>query len=79
VALAENATPLLPDRLNQCPNRSGKMRTLNQLRSGCPSNRVRPNDPFVAAVLKVAKPRPHWPKDYVRNLDQHLYGVSKSS
>ena len=37
------------------------------------------DDPFVAAVLKVAKPRPHWPKDYVRNLDQHLYGVSKSS
>ncbi len=36
-------------------------------------------DPFVAAVLKVAKPRPHWPKDYVRNLDFHLYGVSKPS
>ena len=35
-------------------------------------------DPFVAAVLKVARPRPHWPKDYVRNLDQHLYGVPKS-
>ena len=37
------------------------------------------DDPFVAAVLKVAKPRPHWPKDYVRNLDHHLYGVSKGS
>lgn len=37
------------------------------------------DDPFVAAVLKVAKPRPHWPEDYARNLDQHLYGVSKSS
>ena len=37
------------------------------------------DDPFVAAVLKVARPRPHWPKDYVRNLDKHLYGVSKSS
>lgn len=37
------------------------------------------DDPFVAAVLKVTKPRPHWPKDYVRNLDKHLYGVSKSS
>ena len=36
-------------------------------------------DPFVAAVLKVAKPRPHWPKGYIRNLDQHLYGVPKSS
>jgi hypothetical protein len=37
------------------------------------------DDPFVAAVLKVAKPRPHWPKDYVRSLDYYLYGVSKSS
>lgn len=37
------------------------------------------DDPFVAAVLKVAKPRAHWPKDYVRNLDQHLYGVSRPS
>ena len=37
------------------------------------------DDPFVAAVLKVAKPRPHWPKDYVRDLDHHLYGVSKAS
>lgn len=36
-------------------------------------------DPFVAAAMKVAKPRPHWPKDYVRNLDRHLYGASKSS
>lgn len=37
------------------------------------------DDPFVAAAMKVAKPRPHWPRDYVRNLDQHLYGVSRDS
>lgn len=37
------------------------------------------DDPFVAAALKVAKPRPHWPKDYARNLDRHLYGSSKDS
>ncbi len=37
------------------------------------------DDPFVAAALKVAKPRPHWPKDYARNLDQYLYGVPKRS
>jgi len=36
-------------------------------------------NPFLTAVQKVARPRPHWPKDYVRNLDQHLYGVSKTS
>ena len=37
------------------------------------------DDPFVAAVLKVAKPRPHWPRDYARNLDHYLYGVPKQS
>jgi len=35
------------------------------------------DDPFVAAVLKVAKPRPHWPKGYAGNLDHYLYGVPK--
>ena len=35
------------------------------------------DDPFVAAAIKVAKPRPHWPKDYARNLDHYLYGVPK--
>ncbi len=35
-------------------------------------------DPFVIAIRKVAKPRPHWPRDYIRNLDQHLYGVAKA-
>ena len=37
------------------------------------------DDPFVAAVMQVAKARPHWPRDYVRNLDRHLYGSSKPS
>lgn len=36
-------------------------------------------DPFLQAALKVAKPRPHWPKDYARNLDHYLYGVPKKS
>lgn len=36
-------------------------------------------DSFIAAVLKLAKPRPHWPKDYARNLDHYLYGVPKQS
>jgi hypothetical protein len=31
------------------------------------------DDPFLQAVLKAAKPRPHWPKDYVLN---HGYYVS---
>ena len=25
------------------------------------------DDPSIAAVLKLAKPRPHWPKDYALN------------
>jgi hypothetical protein len=25
------------------------------------------DDPFLVAVLKAAKPRPHWPKDYALN------------
>ena len=36
-------------------------------------------DPFLAAVQKVAKPRRHWPADYARNLDHFLYGVPKES
>ena len=36
-------------------------------------------DPFLAAVAKAAKPRPHWPKDYASNLDHYLYGVPKRS
>ena len=36
-------------------------------------------DPFTQAVSKVAKPRPHWPKDYSRNLDHYLYGGPKKS
>jgi hypothetical protein len=35
------------------------------------------DDPFLAAVAKAAKPRPHWPKDYAANLDHYLYGVPK--
>ena len=37
------------------------------------------DDPFVAAVLKVARPRRHWPEDYARELDHHLYGAAKAS
>jgi hypothetical protein len=37
------------------------------------------NDPFVAAVLKVAKPRPHWPKDFVLNHGHYVSGEPKKS
>lgn len=35
------------------------------------------DDPFLAAVQKVAKPRLHWPIDYAQNLNHHLYGIAK--
>jgi hypothetical protein len=35
------------------------------------------NDPFLAAVLKTSKPRPHWPKDYVLNHGHYVSGEPK--
>ena len=37
------------------------------------------DDPFVVAVLKVAKPRPHWPKDFVLNHGHYVSGEPKKS
>jgi hypothetical protein len=34
-------------------------------------------DPFVAAARKVAKPRPHWPEDYVLNHGHYISGEPK--
>ena len=36
-------------------------------------------DPFVAAARKVAKPRPHWPKDYALNHGHYVKGEPKKS
>lgn len=35
-------------------------------------------DPFLVAVLRVKKPRDHWPEDYRKNLDHYLYGAPKT-
>jgi len=32
---------------------------------------------FLAAVLKTAKPRPHWPKDYALNHGHYVSGEPK--
>jgi len=32
------------------------------------------HDPFIQAVLKLAKPRPHWPKDYALNHGRYVSG-----
>jgi len=36
-------------------------------------------DPFLAAALKVAKPRPHWPKDYALNHGHYISGEPRKS
>jgi hypothetical protein len=38
---------------------------------------VRPEDPFLVAVRKVTKPRPHWPKDYALNHGHYVSGEPK--
>ena len=37
------------------------------------------NDPSIQAVLKTAKPRPHWPKDYALNHGHYVSGEPKKS
>jgi hypothetical protein len=37
------------------------------------------NDPVVAAVLKLAKPRPHWPKDFALNHAHYVKGHPRKS
>ena len=39
-----------------------------------PISLVAEEDPFLKAVLKVAKPRPHWPADYVLNHGHYVSG-----
>jgi hypothetical protein len=35
------------------------------------------NDPFLKLILKLAKPRPHWPKDYALNHGYYTKGEPK--
>jgi hypothetical protein len=37
------------------------------------------DDPVIAAVLKLAKPRPHWPNDYALNHAHYVKGHPKKS
>ena len=37
------------------------------------------DDPFIQAVLKTARPRPHWPKDYALNHGHYVSGEPKKS
>lgn len=37
------------------------------------------DDPFLAAVLKIAKPRPHWPRDFVLNHGHYVSGEPKKT
>jgi len=35
------------------------------------------DDPFLAAIEKIAKPRPNWPKDYALNHGHYVSGEPK--
>jgi hypothetical protein len=37
------------------------------------------DDPLLAAVRKVSKPRPHWPKDYALNHGHYVSGEPRKS
>ena len=37
------------------------------------------DDAFLAAVLKVAKPRPHWPSDYALNHGHYASGEPRKT
>ncbi len=37
------------------------------------------DDPFLATALGLAKPRPHWPKDYALNHGYYVSGEPKKS
>ena len=37
------------------------------------------DDPFLELVEKLAKPRPHWPADYVVNHGHYVSGEPKKS
>ena len=37
------------------------------------------DDPFLAAVKKVAKPRPYWPKDYALNHGHYVRGEPRKT
>lgn len=44
-----------------------------------PLESVPDDDPFIAAVLKVAKPRPDWPEDYILNHGHYTSGEPRKS
>ena len=44
-----------------------------------PLDLIPQDDPFLQAIRKLAKPRPHWPKDYALNHGHYVSGEPKKS
>ena len=44
-----------------------------------PQDTIPEHDPFLQAILKAAKPRPHWPKDYALNHGHYVSGEPQKS
>lgn len=40
-------------------------------------NTAAKDDPFLATIEKIAKPRPHWPADYALNHGHYVSGEPK--
>lgn len=66
----QNGVVVLPPEVKLPDGIEVKVETLDMLSE---------DDPFVQAVLKLAKPRPHWPKDYALNHGHYVSGEPKKS
>jgi hypothetical protein len=58
----------------------GTQVTVELIEAGAePRTLTQESDPFLAAIQKIAKPRPHWPEDYVLNHGHYVSGEPKKS
>jgi hypothetical protein len=67
---AEDGVRVLPLRTNLPKVAAAKVGTLDLLPE---------SDPRIAGILKLAKPRPHWPKDFARQHALYVKGHPKKA
>ena len=63
-----NGVVVLPPEVKLAEGTEVKVETLELLSE---------DEPFIKAILKLAKPRPHWPKDYALNHAHYVKGHPK--
>ena len=64
----QNGVVVLPPEVKLAEGTEVKVETLELLSE---------DEPFIKAILKLAKPRPHWPKDYALNHAHYVKGHPK--